>query len=325
MKSLLVYVDYKQGGVKSTSIELLGQAHRLANALGLDVHAVTLGSKADATALQAYGVKKVYTCNDPQLDTYHPECYVDVWAQAIAQDQPMALFASSSASSKDALPRLAARLDWGMISDGVETHVEGKVVKVKRALYSGKCFAWANAQEGRPFVATFRPNVFEAFDGFKQSAPEVVSISLSQAPSKDWVCVKQHASQSDKPDLSEAGIVVSAGRSIKSADNFQIVDALAQTMGAAVGASRAAVDAGYAPHSMQVGQTGKVVNPRLYFAFGISGAIQHLAGMRASRVIVAVNTDPEAPIFEHTDYGIVGDMFEIIPMMTSALKKLLND
>lgn len=325
MSSITVFVEHKNQKIKATSVELLGQAQRLASELGVNVNAIVLGQGVDdvVSSLNQYGVAKTFVCDDASVGSYHPSNYADVITKALQSETPIALLATASSALKDVLPKVTARLDWVMISEGVETKVEDGKISIKRPMYSGKCSAWASVTTDTPLIATFRPNVFESFDGFSNTTAQREDIALD-ASTDHWTCVDRIAASSDKPDLVEAGIIVAAGRSIKEAENFKVMDELADVLGAGVGATRAAVDAGYAPHSMQIGQTGKVVNPKLYFAFGISGAIQHLAGMRTSKVIVAINTDKEAPIFQHADYGIVGDLFEVAPMMTQSLKKLLE-
>lgn len=326
MGNIIVFVEHSQKQPKATSIELLGQAHRLAGSLGVKVDAVVLGSDAAdvGNALGTYGVQTVYAHTNSALDAFHPGRYTDAVHACLSDKTPAMLMGTASASIKDFFPRLTARLGWAMVSEGTDVTVQDQSIAIKRPMYAGKCQVTATLKNETPWVATFRPNVFETAESFETTTPSIETLNDLDSPYEDWVLQDVKEPSSDKPDLTEASIIVAAGRSIQNADNFSLMEDLAQPLGAAVGASRAAVDAGYAPHSMQVGQTGKVVNPKLYVAFGISGAIQHLAGMRTSKVIVAINTDKEAPIFQHADYGIVGDLFEVAPMMTEAVKKLLS-
>jgi len=238
----------------------------------------------------------------------------------------MLLLGTASAMGRDLMPRVAARLDTGMISECTALKVDGGKIVATRPLYAGKVLADATISGAAVQVITCRPNVFtttaaEASKKAKTTPTGSQAASLAVAAR----IVETVEAKSDRPDLTEASVIVSAGRAIKSAENFKLMNDLADVLHAAVGASRAAVDAGFASHSIQVGQTGKTVNPTLYLAFGISGAIQHVAGMRTSKVIVAVNTDAEAPIFQLSDYGIVGDLFEIAPLLTQELKKLLKE
>jgi electron transfer flavoprotein alpha subunit len=224
------------------------------------------------------------------------------------------------------MPRVAARLGTAMMTECTVLSIRDGKLQGRRPIYAGKCFVDVSIPEARPQIATCRPNVFDTKKPEEGKAATVVALETQAASmAVKAKIVDVIKGKSDQPDVTEAPIIVSGGRAMKSGDNFKILQDLAEVLGAAIGASRAAVDAGYAPHDIQVGQTGKTVNPSLYIACGISGAIQHLAGMRTSKVIVAINTDPEAPIFQKADYGIVGDLFEVVPAMTEAFKKLLND
>jgi len=219
---------------------------------------------------------------------------------------------------------VAARLGAALMTDCVDVDFEDGALKAKRPVYSGKVYAHVVSTHQGIKMASIRPNIYPAAEKGGSRAP-LEDIPLPITGDNIRAMVKEiEGSTAGKKDVTEAEIIVAGGRSLKSAENFKILEDLADVIGGSVGASRAAVDAGYAPHSKQIGQTGKVVNPKLYIACGVSGAIQHLVGMRTSKVIVAVNKDPNAPIFQSADYGIVGDMFEIVPLLTTEFKKLLN-
>jgi electron transfer flavoprotein alpha subunit len=321
MSNILVFVETKENKIKSTSLELLSKAHQISKTSGAALHACVMSAEnAEWTkTLGSYGVSNVYYANST---SYNSDVYTNTVESICMKANPFLLLATSSSTTKDFLPKLAARMDAGMISECTSIDVQGTKISAHRPMYSGKCTALATFENSNLHIVTCRPNIFEHVNpnaGTQTTAETINADTTTKAVIKEIIAAK-----SDKPDLTEAPVVISVGRSIKSAENFSIMNDLADVLGAAVGASRAAVDAGYAPHSMQVGQTGKTVNPKLYISFGISGAIQHLAGMRTSKVIVAVNTDPEAPIFQKCDYGIVGDMFEVAPLMAEEFKKLLS-
>ena len=321
MANILVFVETKGDQIKNSSLELLSKANQVSKVTGGTLLACLPHAANDTwtSKLGEYGVTTVYYSSGAGKD-YNPESYTSVLESVCKKSNPFLILATASSITKDVMPKLAARLDVGMISECTSLDVSGTKVTTRRPMYSGKCTAQASS-EGAQQIVTCRPNSFEHVNpnaGQKPAVEDIAPTSTGKLAMKEIIAAK-----SNKPDLSEAAVVISAGRSIKSADNFNIMNDLADVLGGAVGASRAAVDAGFAPHSMQVGQTGKTVNPKLYIGFGISGAIQHLAGMRTSKVVVAVNSDPEAPIFQKCDYGIVGDMFEIAPLMTQEFKKLL--
>jgi electron transfer flavoprotein alpha subunit len=228
---------------------------------------------------------------------------------------------SATAMGKDLAPRVTGRLDMGLLSDVTGYTVEGGAIVFTRPIFSGKAFATLTPKSGKPFGVTLRPNVFPVGDAAK--TPEIVPLEHGVTSGDVKAVVEQIlASEGGMLDVAEADVIISGGRGMKGPENYKILEELAGLLGAAVGASRAAVDAGWIDHAHQVGQTGKVVSPSLYIACGISGAIQHLAGMSSSKVIVAVNKDPEAPIFKVANYGIVGDLFEVVPLLTQAVKEL---
>jgi electron transfer flavoprotein alpha subunit len=319
MSGILVLAEHDGGSFKKSATELLGKAVQLASALGTTVSAVVLGG-APAAELGAFGATTVYQVAG-DFGTYDPSSTTDALAAVVAQAQPDVVLAGASYIGKDVLPRLAARLGTGLGTECTDLRAEGGAVVGRRPLYAGKLFADVTIGS-KPAMFTVRGN------SFGQPAPgagsaTVVAVTVALAPK--LTLVERKAPSTQVVDLTEAERIVSGGRSLDSAEKFDaVIRPLAKSVGATVGASRAAVDAGIAHHNEQVGQTGKTVNPTLYVAMGISGAIQHLAGMRSSKVIVAVNKDPEAPIFEHATYGIVGDLFEVAPKLAAEFEKALR-
>jgi electron transfer flavoprotein alpha subunit len=317
MAGILVFVEQRGGEVRKASLQALSEAKRQGGA----VSAVLPGSGvADAAAgLGPWGADKIFVADDANLGLYSAEGYAEAVVKAAEQAQPGAIFFAGTAMGRDLAPRVAARLGVGAIPDAVGLTLEGDSFRARRPVYSGKAFATADTAGNSPQVISLRPNVFAAEEA--AGAGEVVALdglSLSiRAVVKELV-----EAAGGELDVAEADVIVSGGRGIKGPENFALIKELANALGGAVGASRAAVDAGWIEHSHQVGQTGKVVSPSLYVAAGISGAIQHLAGMSSSKVIVAINKDPDAPIFKIADYGVVGDLFDVIPPMVEAIKAL---
>ncbi len=318
MSGILVFAEHEGGAFKKTTTELLGKASELGGALGLEVSAAVLGD-APAAALGAYGAGKVYQVSG-DFSAYSASVTADALTAAVNASGATIVLAAAGYIGKDAVPRMVAALGSGMASECTDLRVEGDELVGRRPMYAGKVFADVRVTRA-PAVFTVRPNSFTQPAAGSGSA-EVIALSCETSSS--LTILETKAPESTAVDLSEAERIVSGGRALKSKDSFDsVLRPLAAAMGATVGASRAAVDAGYAHHSDQVGQTGKTVNPTLYIACGISGAIQHLAGMRTSKVIVAVNKDPEAPIFEHSTYGIVADLLEVCPRLQAELENKL--
>jgi electron transfer flavoprotein alpha subunit len=316
--SILVLAEHEGGAFKKTAFELLAKAKELAGTLGLDVGAIVLGD-ASAADLGAYGASKVYQVTGPFAD-YDSDVVTAGLAAAVGAANPSVILAPASYTGKDALPRLTARLGTGQGSECTELRAEGGTVVGRRPVYAGKAFVDVRVTKS-PAIFTVRPNSFSQPDA-GAGAAEVVAVSFD-APAPRLKVTSRSNPETEAVDLTEADRIVSGGRSLKTLENFDsIIRPLASAIGATAGASRAAVDAGYAPHEDQVGQTGKTVNPSLYVAVGISGAIQHLAGMRTSKVIVAINKDPEAAIFEHATYGIVADLFDTCPLLQQGFEAL---
>jgi len=320
---ILVVCDHDGGAFKKTAAELLGKATELASQIGGSVTAFVAGD-IDTSVLGSYGATTVYQAGGADYNTFNTGPFVRALQAAVSAADPAAILAPASAYNKGALPRLAARLGLGMGTECTDLWVDGGSVVGRRPQYAGKALTDVHVKS-TPALFTTRPNSFPASTASAGSASVVaLSVSLSDADGKTRV-VSSETSESKVVDLTEAERIVSGGRAVKTADSYDsLIRPLAASIGATPGASRAAVDAGYAPHSHQVGQTGKVVNPALYIACGISGAIQHLAGMRTSRVIVAVNKDPEAPIFQYATYGVIADIFEFCPMMTEEFKRVVG-
>jgi electron transfer flavoprotein alpha subunit len=320
---VLIYCEHANGKVKKGSLELLSNCA----AWGVETHALVLGAPGSLDALSAninkFAPHTIHQAEHAALAHYSSEGFAKVLADTAKTLGADAVLASVTAQVKDFLPRAAVKLDTGLASDCTEVSVSGGL-SAKRPMYSGKLLATVDFKGSKPAMASVRPNAL----GMKaEKAGSAAVNKISADPGAVRASVKEvvaKAGAGTKVDLTEANRIVSGGRSLKSAENFKILEDLAGVIGATVGASRAAVDAGYRPHSDQVGQTGKTVSPTLYMAFGISGAIQHLAGMRTSKVIVAVNSDAAAPIFQKADYGIVGDLFQVVPALTEEFKKVVH-
>jgi electron transfer flavoprotein alpha subunit len=325
-KNILVIGERKGGALRKTALEALGAGRALAASFGCEAHAAILGHDVQPAAgeLATHGAAAVHVVDDAAYANFASESYTAAVVQLVrAGDFGVVLFADTS-FGKDLAPAVATRLNAGLATDVVAlTGAADGTLTVVHPIYTGK----VNAEfvlQGKPVqVVSLRPNIFPVASGNGQAGRiEAHVIPVAKPPRA--VVKEVVTTATGRVELSEADIVVSGGRSLKSAENFALLEQLADVLGAAVGASRAAVDAGYQPHSRQVGQTGRVVNPSLYIACGISGAIQHLVGMRTSKVIVAVNKDANAPIFQNADYGIVGDLFEVVPAMTAEFGKLLG-
>lgn len=316
MADVLVVLEQRDDVVKRVSYETLGAARVLAGALGGAVHALVIGP--DSVQADAPGAAKLFHAAAADVEHYQP----DEYAAAVARQAGAgyaAVLLPATALGKDLAPRVAAKLGCPLVADVTELRHDGAII-VKRPVYAGKALCTIKIT-ATPCVVSLRPNVFPPSEG---ATPDTEQVDV---PAEDPAAGKAHTvevKQPEKirPDVAESSIVVSGGRGLKGPEHFAMIEALADALGGAVGASRAAVDAGWRPHAEQVGQTGKTVSPSLYIAIGISGAVQHLAGMRTAKTIVAINKDKDAPIFKVADYGIVGDAFEIVPKLTEAVKQL---
>ncbi|MCK9273809.1 MAG: electron transfer flavoprotein subunit alpha/FixB family protein [Syntrophales bacterium] len=322
-KGVWIVAEQRDGAFRKVSFEIASAARKLADELGDEVSAMVLGSGIEGIAaeLGKYGVDKVYVADDPAFEKYTTDAYVQAVTKAVKENDPAILLLAASVEGKDLSSRLVGSLATGMASDCTDLRIEGGKLIALRPMYAGKAFAEVEV-DGSPQMASLRPNVFPVVESAK--AGEVVKFdpALDAAALKTKI-VDVQKDASGRVELTEAMVIVSGGRGMKGPEGYQILEALADLLGAAVGASRAAVDAGWRPQTDQVGQTGKVVSPNLYVACGISGAIQHLAGMSSSKYIVAINKDEEAPIFAKADYGIVDDLFKIVPELTAEVKKIL--
>jgi electron transfer flavoprotein alpha subunit len=322
-QGILVFIEEREGKIKKSSLEALSAARKLADTLQESVVALRIGTGEPSVNLAEYGANKILNVQHALLNSYSTEGYSATVVQAAQQMQPRFILGSASSMGRDFLPRVAARLGVGLAQDCIETRiVDGSHLECVRPVYAGKAYTKVRLLM-TPGMATLRPNVFSLSAADSSRSAETVSFAPELTPGQIRASVKEiHAAKGQKVELTEANIIVSGGRGMKGPENFPLIEQLADAFGGAMGASRAAVDAGWIDHQHQVGQTGKTVSPTLYVACGISGAIQHLAGMSSSKYIVAINKDPEAPIFNVADYGIVGDLFEVVPALTQAVKNL---
>ena len=317
MAEVLVLVEHVDGTPKKVTLELL----TLARSLG-EPSAVFVGQGYDnaKAALGEYGAQKVYVAADAELDSYVVAPKAEVLAQITGSASPAAVLIASSPEGKEVAGRLAVKLDSGIITDAVGV---GDGFVADQSIFGGAFTVKSSVSKGTPII-TVRPNSTAPEPSAAQPSEEQVTVSLSETATKAKVLDRVSEKKGGRPELTEASIVVSGGRGLGGGENFSLIEKLADSLGAAVGASRAATDAGWYPHQNQVGQTGKTVSPQLYVAVGISGAIQHRAGMQTSKTIVAINKDSEAPIFELVDFGIVGDLFDVVPQLTDEIEKRKN-
>jgi electron transfer flavoprotein alpha subunit len=324
MSNVLVFIEQRDGKIRKASFEALTLGRTLAGKTGGTLAACVAGSGIGGLVpeIAAYGAAKVFVADAPELALYSCEGYTAALDAAVSAFGPSILLVSATVMGKDVAPRLGARRKAGVLSDVMSLDVDGGRLVGSRPVYSGKAQATVTPAAGAALqIAMPRPNVFPASKAGAPGAGEAVPVSIGGAKIRAKV-VKIEAAEAGELDVAEADKIVSGGRGIKGPESWPVLRALCHELGAALGASRAAVDAGWIEHSHQVGQTGKVVSPSLYIACGISGAIQHLAGMGSSKVIVAINKDPEAPIFKAATYGVVGDLFQIVPALTEAAKKM---
>ena len=323
MSNVLGVLESRDGTLRKVSYEVVTAARRLADELGGgEVHAVALsaGDLGGGDKLGTYGADRATTLTNPAFDKYSPEGFAAALAERVTSGGYAVVLFPATATGKDLAPRVAARLGVALASDVTDLAVEGGKVVATRPIYAGKALLRVRVT-AQPALVSLRPNVFTPVERSRAAKAESVAVNV---PAGRVIIKEVKAAEAGALDVAEAPIVISGGRGLKEPANFKVLDELAQAFGgrAAVGASRAVVDAGWRPHGDQVGQTGKTVSPSLYIAVGISGAIQHLAGMRTSKVIVAINKDKDAPIFKVADYGIVGDLFEIVPRLAEEVKKL---
>ncbi|MDD4802668.1 MAG: electron transfer flavoprotein subunit alpha/FixB family protein [Syntrophomonas sp.] len=317
MAGTWVFVEQKDGNIRKVTFEMLSELKKG----GDEVSAVLFGKGVEglATDLAKYGADKVYVADDDVFAAYNTGAYVAQITAMIKEYKPNCVLFAHSFNGRDMASRLAQKLDAGLATDAVAAEITAGKGIFTRAIYAGKAIAKVEVA-GDPVLATIRPGVWDVGD--TAGAGEVVKPALAVTPADVYQVQKSFAATvSARPDLAEAAIVVSGGRGCKGAEGITLVEQLADVLGAAVGGSRASVDSGWLGHEYQVGQTGKVVLPNLYIACGISGAIQHLAGMSSSKNIAAINTDTEAPIFNVSDFGVVSDLFKTIPLLIGELKK----
>ncbi|HEX8626713.1 MAG TPA: electron transfer flavoprotein subunit alpha/FixB family protein [Catenuloplanes sp.] len=317
MAEVLVVVEATQAfGVKKVTLELLTIARQLGSPA-----AVVLGGPGAAAQLgdrlAEYGAEKIYAAESEEIDGYLVAPKATVLAELIKRVQPAAVLLASTQEGKEIAGRLAVKLDNGLLTDAVAVDADGTATQVA---FAGSTIVKSKVTRGLPLI-TVRPNSVTPAPAPATPAVEQLTVQATETDKLTRVVERVAEQKGSRPELTEASVVVSGGRGIGNADNFKLVEELADLLGGAVGASRAAVDSGYYPHQFQVGQTGKTVSPQLYLALGISGAIQHRAGMQTSKTIVAVNKDAEAPIFELADFGVVGDLFKIIPQTAEEIRK----
>ena len=325
MAGVLVFAEQRDNKLKKPVLEAVSEGRRMADKLSGDLTVLLIGDDLSGleTEVAKLGADCVLRVKEARLKLYAPEAYARAAEEAIRVANPDLFLLTSSAMGRDLAARVAARFRTALASDCTGLASEGGALVAMRPVYSGKAIAKVAFAAARPAMATLRPNVFPVLGEPRRGKGDVKDMPVP-FEQKHFRCaaVEVKAEQGAELDVAEAGVVVSGGRAMKGAENFKYIKELAEALGGAVGASRAAVDAGWIDHQHQVGQTGKVVSPNLYIACGISGAIQHIAGMSSSKVIVAINKDAEAPIFKLADYGIVGDLYQVIPLMVQEIKKL---
>lgn len=316
---ILVYIEQRNGQIKKASFEAVRVATDIAAKLSYQIEAVAIGDEIERLeSIGNFGVLNVRHYKNSELANYSPSAYSKIFFEYAKETEASVIIFSNTSLGKDLAPRLAAKLDAGLAMDCTALDIQNNEIIATRPIYAGKVLLDMKLTSGTK-VFTLRPNVFNP--GIPGDTKSEISIVNIDSPDLSTKVIEVKKSEG-KLDVAEAEIIVSGGRGMKGPENFHLIEELAQLLGAAPGASRAVVDAGWRPHGEQVGQTGKTVSPTLYIALGISGAIQHLAGMRSSKYIVAINKDKDAPIFQVADYGIAGDIFEIVPALIDEIKKI---
>jgi electron transfer flavoprotein alpha subunit len=317
-EGVLAIAEQMDGVFKKAAIEAVSEGKRIAKSMETTLTALVMGSNIEEMAkeLAEYGADRIVIADNPILKDFLVDLYTDTAAQVVDAEQPAVIITGATSIGKDLCARLSARLDAALAMDCVAVQIQKDQCRITRPMYGGKILADV-VLDGFPKIIGIRPNAMD----IKKSAAEGILEKFNPNLETGALKFVEKSMETGKVELTEADIVISGGRGMGGPD-YKIIEDLASILGGAVGASRSAVDEGWRPHSDQVGQTGKTVSPTLYIACGISGAIQHLAGMSSSKVIVAINKDPEAPIFSKADYGIVGDLFEVIPALTDEIKKI---
>jgi len=317
MAEILVLVDHAAGAVRKPTLELLTLARRLG-----EPSAVYLGKGADGATetLGKYGAQKIYVVDAPEVEDHLVVPAVDALTQIAGSAEPAAILVASSIDGKEIAARVAVRLESGLITDAVDVEAGAEGPVTEQSVFAATYLVKAHVTKGTPII-TVKPNAATPEEAPATPVVEAVTVDFSAAATGTRVTSRSPREKSSRPELTEADIVVSGGRGVNGAENFHVIESVADALGAAVGASRAAVDAGWYPHSHQVGQTGTQVSPQLYVAVGISGAIQHRAGMQTSKTIVAINKADDAPIFDLVDFGVVGDLFKVMPQLEAEINK----
>ncbi len=320
-QGVLAYVEHRSGELKKAARETLGEGKRCATTLGTSLTAVIAGNNVEGltAAIHEAGADRILVVSHPSLEEATTDGTGRAVVAAIKEADPALILFAATAEGKDIAPYVASALDAGLATDCVGLTIDGDSFTAKRPVFAGKSLINVKPVD-LPLVASLRPNVFPVLSEPQTGSPEVVNLPFDDSHASRLRIKETKAVAADKVELTEASIVVSGGRGLQAPENFGLIEGLADALGAAVGASRAIVDAGWRPHEEQVGQTGKTVSPQVYIACGISGAIQHLAGMSTSQTIIAINKDQEAPIFGIATYGLVGDALEVIPALTAAVK-----
>ena len=323
MAGIWVFAEHKGGAFRKVVFELLGKAKELSERVEGGVKALLLGGDEGAAEELAQYTDEVYHLSSPLLDLYNGDAYREALLALLEEERPSVLLAGATFQAKELFPMVAARLGVGIAVDAVALEPqEGDRVMVRRPIYGGKALV-EMVLEGTPQIILVRPHTFPPASRRETPAP-VVRKEVDIPPEKVRVKVKEVERAKEKVDLTEADVIVCGGRGLKGPENFSLLEELAQVLGGVVGATRAVVDAGWRPYEDQVGKSGKTVSPNLYFAVGLSGAIHHVMGMDTSKVVVAINKDPMAPIFQYADYGLVADLFEVVPLLKEELKKELR-
>jgi len=324
-KDVMIFAEQREGKAAPVAFELLGAGRKLADELGTKLMAVLLGAdESEAKELVTWGADRVFLCSDPGLMKFNDDSYADVLSKIINEQKPSIVLAGATPVGRSFIPRVAARLRTGLTADctSLEIDKETKNLLQVRPAFGGNIMATILCPDYRPQMATVRPRVMKRGVRDEKRTGEIVHVQFEGSTSRTKVLDTVKEVSGISVNLHEAEFIVAGGRGAAGEKGFKLLEELAQALGGVVGASRAAVDEGWIPYSHQVGQTGKTVNPRIYIACGISGAVQHLVGMQSSDIIIAINKNPEAPIFNVATYGIVGDLFEIVPLLTKKIKEI---